>query len=198
MSKIPDRESCSNEYYLSAYSFEQIFKSCLNEIFTEYPDGLTLSLGNVNLLANPDNCILSSTAIGYCIEEFVFTKINSSLIQKFKENGKTIKISRPINKTQSSSYDFSVEVGNHFYMINIKAARKSGTNHAVAALAALVGDYCLEPPVSPPSQLHYLVVKIFYDVKGDAILHSPGNEGMLTYYLEQVDFTEGFRSDSRN
>ena len=51
--------------------------SYLNEIFKVYGNELLLRLEDYNLLQNKDNCIESSTATGFIMEEFIVSKLET-------------------------------------------------------------------------------------------------------------------------
>ncbi|MDE6473248.1 MAG: hypothetical protein K2K73_02435 [Ureaplasma sp.] len=135
-----------------------------------------------------DNCIKSSTAIGFCLEEFIVNK----LIDRTKNNilNEEIFIERNNTKgTQNSSYDFYCKYKNELFLINLKADK--GSNNAIAAINQLYLDYVQN---NQNYIKHFLILKLSYKIKESKIEIND----IYSYFLEEVDFSKGYRSDSRN
>lgn len=183
-----------NSYYEKIKFVKTKVLSYLTEIFKVYGNELLLKVEDYNLLQNENNCIESSTATGFIMEEFVVSKLETYTQTHNGEDD--IRIRRIANHgTQSTSYDCFVEYQNVFFMINAKAEK--GSNNAVAAINILHNDYVLNDPEKEKS---FLVLKTKYSFG-----ESPNTnerkilvQGVSVYALEEVDFTIGHRQDHRN
>lgn len=178
-----------NTYYKNALFFKDKLIEHINEIFEKYQYRITLKMEDANLLNLSDNCIKSSTALGFCIEEFVISK----LLEKTKNNNDkedNIFIQRSNNKgTQNSSYDFFSKFINNLYLVNIKVDKSN--NCAVAALNQLYKDYVID---NHNIDKHFFILKIHYSLCKNYI-----NINYIDgYFLEEIDFQFGYYSDSRN
>jgi hypothetical protein len=147
-------------------------------------------------LCSDKNCIESSTAIGFCIEEFIVTKLID-----YTNTKKSIiyKVNKDQNSTTKSSYDcYSNLLDKSKCLINIKADKKN--NDAVAAINALYNDYV---KTKPNIDKHFMVLKINYEIShakskkksGEKCIHILNIE---SYFLEEISFIHGYFSDSRN
>lgn len=185
-----------NEYYEKIKFVKSKILSYLNEIYKSYDYALLLSLGGCNLLDNPYNCIESSTATGFLMEEFVVTKL-----EKYTRdhNGiDEIKIERIQNHgTQQSSYDCYTMYQNVMFMINVKVQKKGSANNAVAAINILHNDYVI---TNPKQEKAFLLLKTKYEF-GESLLASERRimtRDVCIYALEEVDFSSGHKQDHRN
>jgi hypothetical protein len=147
----------------------------------------------MNLLGAKNNCIESSTAIGFILEEFIISKLE---IFTMATDSK-IKINRDENPTATSSYDCFSIFNNEKYLINIKAAKNK--NNAIAAITKLHNDYNNNDAFIK----HYLILKIKYkcdygknekclDIRKIII------NGIQSFYLEEINFKNGHKQDHRN
>lgn len=169
----------------------------LDKIFKEYDDRLLLKLGDYNLLANPHNCIETSTAVGFIMEEFIVSKL-----EKYTETHdgiNEIKIQRVYDRsTANSSYDCYTVYDGVFVMINIKVQKMGkGANNAIAAINILHKDYVSDNLMPEKA---YMVFKTLYN------FGSPSEKserqilvnGTNCYYIEELDFSTGHKQDHRN
>lgn len=185
-----------NKYYEKLKFVKAEVEKYLNEIYKVYGNELLLRLEEYNLLTNPNNCIETSTATGFVMEEFIVSKLETYTYNHNEVN--EIKIQR-INgqSTISSSYDCCAIYDGIFLMINVKVQKKGTTNNAVAAINILHNDYVNK---DPEQEKAYLVLKTFYDFglsKKDSQRKILVN-GIGSYYLEELDFSLGHKQDHRN
>jgi len=183
----------TNQYYLAIKDFEKKVTKYAIEIFKVYGNELQLRLEEYNLLAHDKNCLESSTAFGYIIEEFLVSKLE---IYSKSHIGNEYKIQRTDGSTTTSSYDcFSLLKSKKIkILVNIKADKKN--NNAIAAINSLYNDYIknLEEVKA------YLILKIHYSVKKS----DKDSERKIfidkidSFFLEEIDFSQGHRQDSRN
>ncbi len=168
--------------------------SYLNEIFKVYGNELLLRLEDYNLLQNKDNCIESSTATGFIMEEFIVSKLET--YSQSHNNIDDIRIERVANHgTQTISYDCCVYYQDVFFMINVKVDK--GNNNAVAAINILHNNYVI---TNPEQEKSFLVLKTKYNF-GESKKTMERKiliQGISIYALEEVDFTIGHRQDHRN
>ncbi len=182
-----------NEYFDKINFVKEKFLLYLNTIFKVYGGELLLRLEDYNLLSNSNNCIESSTAVGYLMEEFVVSKLE--LYTREHDGESEIKIERVCDHgTQKTSYDCFVRYAGILFMINIKAD-KSG-NAGVAAINMLHRDYAISEPETEKS---YIVAKIHY---GFGESKQDGERKIKitktdAYALEEIDFSNGYTQDYR-
>lgn len=132
---------------------DEVVRIC-QEIFKVYGDELELKLEDYNLLSHKNNCIQSSTAVGYILEEFLVSKLERYTAKQCK-----YQIIRSKGSTNNASYDcFSHIDNNLFAMINIKAVKE--INNAVSAINILYDDYVV---TNPNTEKCFLILKIFYN-----------------------------------
>jgi len=184
----------SNAYYDSLKDFQQKIEYYVNEIFKVYGNELQLRLEDYNLLTSENNCLESSTAFGYIIEEFLVSKLE---IYTQKHNLPTdYKIGRGSGSTTTASYDCSAEIqGGILAFVNIKADKKN--NNAVSAINILYNDYVVHNPETPKC---FLVLKIHYEISSSPKDHQRKifvNE-ISSFFLEEVDNSKEHKQDSRN
>ena len=187
-----------NKYWNDSLYFEKKIKIYINEILSVYGYKLDLMMRDVNLLNDLNNSVESSTAIGFCFEEFIVSKLEIYTKSKYKQNPKTeFLIKRITTGTQNSSYDCYAFQNNEKYLINIKVDKKN--NDAISAINKLYKDYVL---TDPDLIKHFMIVKFKYNVD------NVGNEEYVqreiiikdvqTFFLEQIDFSKGHKQDNRN
>lgn len=188
-----------NDYYQKALDFRKALLDYADNIFKTYGKELVLRLEEYNLLSNKNNCIESSTAVGFVLEEFLVSKL-----EMYTHSGnETYHIERIEVATTSESYDcFAIKDGIKF-MVNIKVEKNGVNNNAVAALNKLYGNYCEDEPKQIKS---YIVLKVGYSImdgyddsitKGGKPRHIRiGN--LSAYNLEEIDFTNGHLQDNRS
>lgn len=185
-----------NPYYEKLKFVKTKVEQYLLEIFNESGNELSLGLEEYNLLNNPNNCIETSTATGFIMEEFIVSKLEA--YTRKHDGVNEIKIQR-INgqSTIRVSYDCYAMYDNIFIMINVKVQKKGTANNAVAAINILHNNYVYE---NPEQEKAYLVLKTFYDF-GPSQIDSQRKikiSGIGSYYLEELDFASGHKQDHRN
>ncbi len=185
-----------NNYYDSIRFVKSKLNEYLTEIFKVYGNELQLKLEEYNLLTHIDNCIETSTATGFILEEFITSKLeiyskdhnNIDEIQVKKLNGKS---------TINSSYDCYSFFNNIFFMINIKVQKEFTQNNAIAAINILNKDYVTTNERQLKS---YIILKTNYNFgtsKNDGT-RKIMVKGIEVYSLEEVDFSTGHKQDHRN
>lgn len=183
-----------NLYYEKIKFVKEKIVSYLNEIFKVYGNELLLRLEEYNLLQNKNNCIESSTAIGFIMEEFVVSKLE--IYSQSHNNVDEIRIERIANQgTQTISYDCAVNYQNVFFMINIKVDKAN--NNAVSAINILHKDYVLK---NPEQEKAFLVLKTKYSF-GESPKTNERKiliQGISIYALEEINFATGHKQDHRN
>lgn len=148
-----------NEYYDKLKFVKKKIEKYLFEIYKVYGNELLLRLEEYNLLSNPKNCIETSTAIGFIMEEFIVSKLE--IYTEFHNGIDEIKIQRKSDSaTVKTSYDCFTEYDGVFVMINIKIQKRRSANNAVAAINILHNDYVC---INPEQEKAYLIFKTFYD-----------------------------------
>lgn len=190
-----------NQYYNNILEFQKEIRDYADCIFKTYGKELVLRLEEYNLLQNKHNCIESSTAIGFVLEEFVVSKLE---MFTHCDDTTKYKIDRFVGATASESYDcFSVGKNGCKYMVNIKADKNGKSNNSIAAITQLHRNYCLE---NPGQEKSFILFKILYSI-GDA---TEDNEikrakprhihidGIESYCLEEVDFSKEHKQDYRS
>lgn len=185
-----------NNYYEKLKFVKTEVEKYLFEIFKVYGNELLLRLEEYNLLTNPNNCIETSTATGFVMEEFIVSKLET---YTRNHNGITeIKIQRLNGQsTIGTSYDCYAEYDKIFVMINVKVQKRGTANNAVAAINILHNNYVCE---NPEQEKAYLVIKTFYDF-GISKIDSQRKIKVIgtgSYYLEELDFSSGHKQDHRN
>ncbi len=168
--------------------------SYLKKIFRSYGNELTLKLEDCDLLQNKNNCIESSTATGFIMEEFIVSKledysrsfdnVNDIRIERIKDHG-----------TTDTSYDCYAKYQDVFFMVNVKIDK--GNNNAVSAINALHNDYVLTDEDKEKSFI-VLKTKYTFDESKKATGRKIIIKGVSAYALEEIDFSEGHRQDHRN
>lgn len=188
-----------NGYYSSIKDFQSKLHDYASHIFKTYGKALVLRLEEYNLLQNKHNCIESSTAIGFILEEFIVAKFE---MYTHCDDESEYVIDRFIGATTSESYDFYSEKDGVRFMVNVKAEKSGSANNAVAAISQLHRNYCLENPEQPKS---YVLLKILYSI-GDENEDCVGRralprhihiDGIESYCLEEIDFSSGHKQDNR-
>lgn len=93
-----------NNYYENIKFVKEQLKKYLSEIYKVYGNELLLKLEDYNLLSDEDNCIETSTATGFIIEEFITSKL--AIYTKNHEEYSDIKVIKlPKMATVVTSYD---------------------------------------------------------------------------------------------
>ncbi|AHA40836.1 hypothetical protein Q453_0082 [Mesomycoplasma hyorhinis DBS 1050] len=181
-------------YYRNLKVLQSKVENYAKQIFKAYGNELVLKLEDYNLLEDENNCIESSTAIGFIIEEFLTSKI--SIYTKNHKEKEVIIHKKQISTTQSS-YDSYAIFRNIFVMLNIKVEKLNSHNNAIAALNLLHNDYVQE---NPEQIKVYLILKINY--KFDKSLKDQQRKiiinNIYSFFLEEVDFQQGHKQDHRN
>lgn len=167
----------------------------ITTILKVYGNELLLLLEDYNLLQNPHNCIESSTAPGFILEEFIISKL--AIFTRDHDGEKEIIIKRNDGSTTTSSYDCYVDFKNIRILINHKAEKEGGTNAGIAAINKLYNDYVLS---EPKQEKAFLVLKLKYKY----IVSPKDNQRKFfisntnSFFLEEIDFSKGHKQDHRN
>lgn len=188
-----------NEYYSSIKDFQSKLQDYAIHIFKTYGKALVLRLEEYNLLQNKHNCIESSTAIGFILEEFIVAKFE--MCTHCDDESEYV-IDRFVGATTSESYDFYCEKNGIRFMVNVKAEKSGSANNAVAAISQLHRNYCEEYPEQRKS---YILLKILYSIGEEnedcvgrrALPRHIHIDGLESYCLEEIDFTKGHKQDNR-
>lgn len=182
-------------YFDNIKDFQNKIETYCRDIFKVYGNELLLRIEELNLLSNEDNCIESSTAIGYLMEEFLVSKLE--IYTESHKLPKDYKIIRHKNSsTVKVSYDCIATIKNNIRaLINIKADKKNNTG--VAAINMLHNDYVK----SDPQQVKcFLVLKICYSF-GNSKTNDERKiiiKQIKSYFLEEIDFSKEHKQDHRN
>lgn len=181
----------NNIYWQEALKFKSKILGYVYEILKVYGNELTIKIEELNLLQRNDNCIESSTAIGYCIEEFIVSKL---MVYTDRHIGNDYKILRNIGHTQNSSFDCYCKNNDKLFLINIKADKAN--NNAVSAIQQLYKDYVVYEPKLPK---HFMVLKINYSIGlGKQNIKKILIKNVEAYFLEEIDFALGYKQDHRS
>ena len=170
---------------------EQIFKYSSNE--------LILRLEQLNLLNNEDNCLESSTAFGFIIEEFLVSKLDEYTIRH--DGKKDYRIRRTGHSVSETSYDCISDIHNGIRaLVNVKVCKSGGTNNAVAAIQQLYKDYVV---TDPKVEKCFLVLKVHYGFCHSIRNASQGEraisiEKVEAFFLDDVDLSEEHLQDHRS
>lgn len=184
-----------NQFYDEIRRAQGRIESYVRQIFAEYENELSLRLGNLNLLQNEHNCLESSTAIGFILEEFLVSRLEASTLNN--EGPEDFRIRRSADAaTTSLSYDCSSWIGDIRMLINVKVNKRGSSNDAVAAIGQLYKDFVRTDPTVGKC---FLVLKVNYDF-GCA---SDGERkifinDVMTYFLDEVDLSREHKQDHRN
>lgn len=187
-----------NPYYDEIRRFETYLQESVENIFAVYGRELVLRLEEYNLLQNSNNCIESSTAIGFVLEEFIVSKLEMYTHCRPQD----YRIDRYVGSTASQSYDCFAIKDNLKLMVNVKAEKAGSNNNAVAAITQLHRNYCVEDPIQEKA---YIVLKIKYTI-GEATEDTINRrakprhiyiDDIELYCLEEIDFSEGHMQDNR-
>lgn len=183
-------------YYEKIMFVKEKVSSYLKEIFKVYGNELLLRLEEYNLLTSTNNCIETSTATGFIMEEFITSKLE---IYTKDHNGVDDIVIHKLSgqSTVNSSYDCFANYDGIFVMINIKVQKDGSANNAVAAINILHNDYV---STNPAQEKCYMLLKSFYDFgmskkDGERKIMVSGVGG---YCLEEIDFSRGHKQDHRN
>lgn len=167
----------------------------ITTILKVYGNELLLLLEDYNLLQNPHNCIESSTAPGFILEEFIISKL--AVFTQNHDGEKEIVIKRNTTSTIASSYDCYVDFKGVRILINHKAEKAGSNNAGIAAINKLHRDYVLS---EPEQEKAFLVLKLGYQY----IISKKDNQRKFfistikSFFLEEVDFSKGHKQDHRN
>ncbi len=170
-------------------------KEYITTILKVYGNELLLLLEDYNLLQNPQNCIESSTAPGFILEEFIISKL--VIFTQNHDGKKEIIIKREDGSTTNHSYDCYIDFENIKILINHKAEKEGSSNAGIAAINKLYNDYVL---CEPKQEKAFLVLKLKYKY----ILSPKDNQRKFfifdidSFFLEEIDFSKGHKQDHRN
>ena len=187
-----------NKYYEIIKEAKTKIKKYLDTIYQVSGDELLLELEHYNLLTNKNNCIETSTATGYIMEEFITSKLNL-FTSKHKEKYDEIVIEKLPDdvSTANSSYDCFANYKGIQILINIKVEKRATNNNAIAAINILHKDYVT---INPNKEKAYIILKTCYSFansKKDGERKIKIDETKC-YALEEIDFSEGHKQDHRN
>ena len=184
-----------NKYFDDMLYVKTKIVQYLSNIFKVYGNELLLRLEEYNLLQSENNCIESSTATGFIMEEFITSKLE--IYTKNHNRPNEIKIHKILGSTVASSYDCYAEYKDIFIMINVKVEKNTSSNNAVSAINILYNDYVKKNPDKTKS---YFILKTNYSFGKSAtsddkkiLVHNVDG-----YFLEQIDFSSGYEQDHRN
>lgn len=187
-----------NKYYEIICEVKEKIKNYLDTIFQVSGDELLLELEHYNLLSNKNNCIETSTATGFLMEEYITSKL-SIYTAKFKDNVNEVRILKLSDDkpTIRSSYDCYAKYKGILFLINVKVEKNSAKNNGVAGIGMLYDDYVVSNPTQEKS---YLILKTHYSfnnsqIDGERKIKINETE---CYALEEIDFSEGHLQDYRN
>ena len=187
----------TNNYYEELLKFKHKVLEYTQNAFRYYRNELELKLEDYNLLSADNNCIETSTSIGFILEEFIVSKLNNFTAALPKSiNDYYIERLPNTVATIASSYDcFSYLNDSILGLINIKVCKNGANNNAVAAINQLYKDYT----ALRSTKKCFMVLKIHYDFIGKAELRKINILNIEAYYLEEIDFSkEKHHQDSRN
>jgi len=189
----------SSEYVTNILDFKEKLEAYVEQIFKYSSNELILRLEQLNLLNNKNNCLESSSAFGFIIEEFLVSKLDEYTIRH--DGNKDYRIERPLKPTTNSSYDCVSSIhGGIQALINVKVCREGcSPNDAVAAIQQLYKDYVEEQPFLEKC---FLVLKVPYSfcesIRGASFGERAISVGRATsYFLESIDFSKEHRQDNR-
>jgi len=171
-----------SKYSETAKKFINNFENDISEIIKKNNKKFELKINEINLLSNEQNALSSSTAIGYCLEEY----FSEQLISKYP-----IKYEKIKNSTQNSSADLLSKSENIKILINFKVSKlPEDGNNAIAATNKLHNDYVL---TDSNTEKLYLIYKFKYKIE-NKLINIIETE---SFYIEQIDFNN-IKSDKRN
>lgn len=183
-----------SEHYKKMLEVKAFVEESARQIFQVYGNELELKLEDYNLLSHKNNCLESSTAIGFIIEEFLVSKLEKYTACRESSIGKVIRNSGP---TVTSSYDCHISFANIKTLVNIKAQKWHKANDGVAAINKLYHDFAV---VDPGQQKAYLVLKVIYSYNKPV----NGENKKITvkdieaYYLDEINLFGEHKQDHRN
>lgn len=187
-----------NSYYESIKFVESKLIDYLSNIYKVYGNELLLKLEDYNLLSHKNNCIETSTATGFILEEFITSKLE--IYTRGNSGKEEIRIKKITDRsTVKSSYDCFVEYNNILFLINVKVQKEGAENNAVAAINILHKDYVENNADKVKS---YIVLKSHYryinSTNDKDKARKIGVGKIETYALEECDFSNGHKQDHRN
>lgn len=165
-------------------------------IFCTYQNDLFLCLEDFNLLQNRNNCLESSTAFGYILEEFIVAKL--AMYTNSKPGIKFI-IRREYAATTDLCYDCICDNTDIRFLVNVKVQKcnvvpsESGEdpilqitseNSAISAITQINNTYCL---TDPDREKSLVILKIFYSVENGNKKESYGREFSRHIHIHDVD-----------
>ena len=180
-----------NWYYEKLKQFRDLLSKQIAALFDEYGDKLSLFLGNCNLLKRHRNCIESSTAMGYLLEEFLVSKLEE-LSHSDKNAGFLLESYSDGTSTRSS--DCYATFGNFKILINVKTEKRNSVNYAIAAINQLEKDYCSDYR----TEQAYLILKVRFDyIDTELGRQITIDRAPIIQYLEEYDYSRGHKQDHR-
>lgn len=183
------------KYYEKLRYVQNKIQEYITTILKVYGNELLLLLEDYNLLQNPKNCIESSTAPGFILEEFIISKL--AIFTQSHDSETEIVIKRNDSSTTTSSYDCYVDFKGVKILINHKAEKEGSNNAGIAAINKLHSDYVLS---DPKQEKAFLVLKLGYKY----IISEKDNQrkffisSIKSFFLEEVDFSKEHKQDHRN
>jgi len=188
-----------NQFYSDIADFREKIIDYTKQIFKYSSNELILRLEQLNLLNNEDNCLESSTAFGFIIEEFLVSKLDEYTLS---HDGKTdYRVQRTGKAVSDSSYDCVSSIHNGIRaLINVKVCKDGGANNAVAAIQQLHYDYVENDPSVPKC---FLVLKVHYSFCHSVRNASQGEraisiEKIESFFLDQIDLSREHMQDHRS
>ena len=179
--------------------FQESLQHYVGEIFKCSANELILRLEQLNLLNNNQNCLESSTAFGFIIEEFLVSKLDDYTLGHDGKNG--YRVQRAPNAVTHSSFDCVSEIRNGIRaLVNLKIGRSDGpSNDGVAAIQQLYHDYVETDPDVPKC---FLLLKVEYSFCQSIRNGSKGERAVSikdvnSYFLDEVDLSIEHLQDNR-
>lgn len=182
-----------NKYYEETRLFRALLHKYVKNIVCTYGRELVLRLEEYNLLQNKLNCIESSTATGFVLEEFLVAKLEM-YTHSCKDFAFTVE--RNESATTQVSHDCWAMFKGIKFLINIKVEKESSANDAIAAIGKLYNSYVVQ---EPEQEKCYIVLKVRYLIREreEKPRHIYIAE-QSSYSLEEVDILNGLRQDHRS
>lgn len=188
-----------NVFYADICDFKEKICEYVTQIFKYNSNELILRLEQLNLLNNEDNCLESSTAFGFIIEEFLVSKLDEYTMTH--DGTRDYRVQRTGKGAAETSYDCVAEIHHGIRaLVNIKVCKNNGANNAVAAIRQLYADYVTTDPETPKC---FLVVKVYYDFcksirNGTRGERAISIKGVRAFFLDEVDFATEHKQDHRS
>lgn len=188
-----------SSYSTDIRHFQTALMHYVGEIFKCSDNELLLRLEQLNLLNCKKNCLESSSALGFIIEEFLVSKLDDYTLRH--DGVVDYRVRRTDDAVTHTSYDCVADIhGGIRALVNVKVRRRGGVgNEGVAAIRQLYHDYV---EVDPDVRKCFLVLKVEYSCCESMRNGSKGEraisvENVDSYFLDEVDLLSEHRQDNR-